>query len=390
LWRRKYHFAYEAYKERGLRRTDSFVTLFCKDDLEMGEPSKAPRAIQFRNPVFALEQARFTKPIEEWFYKLRDEYDTLIVGKSDPFTIANTIIDKSKNFEDPVFLLLDASKFDTCVSRPWLEYCRDFYLTLFSKKYHRKIKHLWNQTLINRGFTGKGVQFKTTATRMSGDMDTGLGNSIIMWTMLTQFLRVCKVKGSILVNGDDSVVVISRKDLHKVRDMSFFKSLGFNMKFEVAMTINEVEFCQSRPLETDYGMTMARNPIRVMGRTSYRTKRVGKQLHRAFINTLGLCERAASWGVPIASQMATAMIETAKTEKRIFLNPWLESHYAAMNKWWKVGPPTISLSTRINFEIVWGISVPEQLRIEKSISVSLAPKPTKQQWEHYNLIINQF
>jgi len=225
---------------------------------------------------------------------------------------------------------------------------------------------------------------------MSGDMDTGLGNSIIMWTMLTQFLFTCSVKGSILVNGDDSVVVIGRKDLHKVRNMEFFKKLGFNMKFEVAFTLHDVEFCQARPLETDYGLTMARNPMRVMGRTSYRTKRVGKQLHRAFINTLGLCERAASWGVPIASEMATAMIEAASTEKKIFLSPWLENHYANMRKWWKIGCPTISLATRINFEIVWGISVTEQFRIEKSIHVNLVPKPSKTQWEHYNLVINQF
>jgi len=387
-WRTKYQMAYLTYKDRGLQRSDGYVNMFCKDDLEMGRPSKAPRAIQFRNPVFALEQARFTKPVEKWFYALKDEYDTKIVGKSDPFTIAEELCQKANKFANPCFLLLDASKFDTCVSKQWIEYCRDVYCKLFHKKYHRKIRMLWNQTIVNRGFTRQGVRYKTYGTRMSGDMDTGLGNSIIMWTMLKSFLLHNQVKGSILVNGDDSVVVIERTHLCRVSDMSFFKELGFNMKFEVAHNIDEVEFCQARIIETDYGVTMARNPARVMGRTSFRTTRAGKGEQRAFINTLGLCERAASWGVPIASAMASKMIEEAGTNRKIYINPWLEKHYAEMQKWWKTGDPSISLQTRCNFERVWGITVEEQLRIENSIRVKILAKPTAKQWEEYHYLTN--
>nr|WRQ65481.1 RNA-dependent RNA polymerase [Tolivirales sp.] len=389
LWRTKYQRAYNDYKDYGLQNKHSYLSLFCKDDLEMGSPSKAPRAIQFRHPIFMLEQARFTKPVEKWFYNQRDEWNTRIVGKSDPFTIAREIKNKAQCFQDPVFLLLDASKFDSCVDVKWLKYCTEIYRCLFGKRWSRKINYLWSKTYVNRGFTRKGVQFKTWGTRMSGDMDTGLGNSIIMWTMLKGFLRHAGVKGSILVNGDDSVVVIERRNLNKCKDMSYFTRNGFNMKFEIAMDESEVEFCQARILDTDYGPTMARRPDRVMGRTSYRTKRVKASDTWAFINTLGKCERAASWGVPIASALATKMIQAANTTRVVALSPWLMEHYVNMQRWWKNGEPTISLQVRNDFESIWGISVAEQLKIEQSIKVQPLVSPTRRQIEEYNYFVHE-
>lgn len=383
-WRTKYMYAQQSYHEQGVMNKHSRLTLFPKDDLEMGLPSKAPRAIQYRHPIFMLEQGRYTKSIEAWFYKLKDKYDTYIVGKSDPFTIANTLVKKASNFYNPTFLMLDASKFDSCVDVEWLKFCLEYYLTLFPKIYHRKIKWLWSKTYINKGYTKQGLKYKTHGTRMSGDMDTGLGNSIIMYTMLCNYLKEVGIsKYSILVNGDDSIVVIENKDLTASRNLDYFQRAGFNMKFEVAHSIEEAEFCQARLIETDYGQTMARNPQRVMGRTSWTTTQRSKSNYRAFVNTLGLCERAASWGVPIASTMATRMIEAANTTKRIFISPWLEQHYNGMRKWWKNGIPTISLNTRISFSNAWGISCEEQVDIEKRIKVNILMRPTKAHISEY-------
>jgi hypothetical protein len=387
-WRAKYFEAQQKYHEIGLLDRHSRVTLFCKDDLEMGVPAKAPRAIQYRNPIFALEQGRFTKPIEKWFYSLRDQYDTIIIGKADPFTIANALAEKSKHFSDPVYLMLDASKFDSCVDIRWLQICLSVYLRLFPGRFHRTINYIWKKTFLNQGRTRKGLRFKTSGTRMSGDMDTGLGNSIIMVLMLTAYMETQGVRHSLLVNGDDSLIVISKADLEKARDISCFKSYGFNMKFEVAHTINQAEFCQSRYMESDYGPTMARKPARIMGRTSWTTRDYGQSKIRAFVNTLGLCERAASFGVPIASTMATCMIQAAQTTKQIELKPWLKEHYLKMKKPWKTGHPTISLEARLSFQEAWDISPEEQLDIENSIKVKLMLTRHPRHEEEYEELIN--
>jgi len=387
-WRAKYFAAWQLYHEVGLLDRFGRTTLFCKDDLEMGRPEKAARAIQYRHPVFALEQGKFTKPIEKWFYHLRDEFGTLIVGKADPFTIAGELVNKSKHFADPVYLMLDASKFDSCVDIKWLQICLSIYLKLFPKRFHRTINFIWKKTFINRGSTRKGLKYRTHGTRMSGDMDTGLGNSIIMYLMLTSYLQNHRIRHSLLVNGDDSLVVIARADLQKAKDISIFTTFGFNMKFEVAQTIQQAEFCQSRLIFSDYGPTMARKPARIMGRTSWTTRDYGVKNTRSFVNTLGLCERAASFGVPIASTMATKMINVANTHRTVTLKPWLAEHYLTMKKPWKIGHPKISLETRLSFYDAWDIEPQDQIDIENSIRVNLLLTRHPRHVEEYDELIN--
>lgn len=387
-WRKKYFDAWETYHSTGFLTKYSRVNMFVKDDLEMACPIKAPRAIQFRHPVFALEQGRFTKPLELWLYAKLDEYGTKIFAKSDPFTVAASLLEKSKNFYDPVFLMLDASKFDSCVDKDWLKIVLACYLMLFPKRFHHFIHYIWKQTFVNRGRTRKGLSFLTHGTRMSGDMDTSLGNCIIMFLMLKIYLLKHGVKHSLMINGDDSLIVIERRDLQKCRDISIFKEFGFNMKFEVAFNIEEAEFCQARFMQSHYGPTMSRNPIRILGRTSWTTNRYGRKDIRAFLNTIGLCERAASYGVPIASVLATKLIEQAKTDKTVVLSPWLVEQYMQKCRPWKTGPPVITLEARFSFEAAWGITVADQLRIEQSIKIMPNYQISFDQRDYYDSLIN--
>lgn len=387
-WRKKYFDAQQLYHATGLMKKYSAVNMFVKDDLEMTCPIKAPRAIQYRHPVFALEQGRFTKPMEEWLYAKTDEFGTKIFAKSDPFTVAAMLLAKSKNFSEPVYLMLDASKFDSCVDKEWLKIILKCYLKLFPRKYHRFLCYIWKQTFVNRGRTRKGLTFLTHGTRMSGDMDTSLGNCIIMFLMLKIYLIKHNIKHSLMINGDDSLIVIERRDLAKSRDIGIFKEFGFNMKFEVATNIEEAEFCQARFINTDYGPTMSRNPIRILGRTSWTTTKYGRKDIRAFLNTIGLCERAASYGVPIASALATKLIEMAATSRKVTLSPWLTQQYLDKLRPWKTGPPKITLETRTSFESAWGISVADQLRIENSIKVTPVFTITNDQRDDYDSLIN--
>lgn len=386
-WRLKYLTALKHYEDFGLVHRDRLVSMFGKDDLYMCAPEKAPRAIQFRRPVFALEQARFTKAVEEWFYHMRDEYDTFIVAKSDPFTVASHLLKKTACFANPAFLMLDASKFDSCVDVVWLKIVMQFYLKLFHPRHHPRIRWLWQRTFVNYGSSRSGLRYRTWGTRMSGDMDTSLGNCLIMWTMLKVFCERAGVRHSIMVNGDDSLVVVERSALPKLRDLSIFKDFGFNMKFEVAFDVEQAEFCQSRLVHTKYGPTMARNPERVLGRSTWSTSKLAGSRKRGHLLTLGHCERAASWGVPIASVLATKMIQAAGNAKPRFINPWLFERYQQM-RWWRAGQePIIDLETRLSYEQAWGVSPERQLHIERSIVVRPTLRPSEKQRGQYRLLL---
>jgi len=202
-------------------------------------------------------------------------------------------------------------------------------------------------------------------------------------------MRSCNIdKYSILVNGDDSVVVIEKSQLAVTRNLNIFRYYGFNMKYEVTDDFSRLDFCQARPVETDYGWTMARRPDRLLGRTSWSVKMFGKTKMRSFVHTLGVCERAASWGVPVASALATKMIESTVGARMMKLSPWLTEHYALMQRWWKNGKPSVSNIARVSFYEAWDISPEEQMKIEASILVRLVARPTELQLQYYHDLVN--
>lgn len=389
-YKRKYMEAHKTYHRVGLQNYMARVNMFCKDDSYTDPPEKAPRAIQYRHPTFMLEMGRFTKAVEVWFYHLRDEYDTLIVGKTDPYTIGSELVKKSKFFDNPVYLMLDASKFDTCVDVKWLKLVVRCYKLLFPTRFHRTIDWLWKQTYINKGRTKAGLRYKTRGTRMSGDMDTGLGNSMIMYLMLTQYLKTAGVKGSIMVNGDDSLVVVSRVNLSKLMDIKIFKTFGFSMKFDVAYDIQEAEFCQSRLVWTDYGPAMSLNPLRAINRLAWTTEKYSARHARQYVNTVALCNRAAHWGMPILYPLAEALKRLVKSEKEILMRTYDHEWRQMLQRWWRLKDlATISLDTRLSFERAWGISVYHQEQMECNLRTKVIYAPTQEQLMNYHYMLLQ-
>lgn len=378
-WRTKYLKAKKSLLANGLKPYHSNLTMFVKDDKEHGEPSKAGRAIQYRSPEFCLMQAIFTKPVEKWFYNLREADGSLVVGKCDGYKIAEALETKASNYKNPCFILLDASKFDTCVDIKWLKWVMKVIRACFPKKFWKLIYKLWSQTLINIGRTNKGLKYRTHGTRASGDMDTGLGNSIIMWSMLTRYLDLAGVKGSILVNGDDSVLVLDRSDLHLL-DERCFKRWGFNMKREVVYSIDDVEFCQAKIVRTEYGVTMARNPVRVLRRTGWST--ILYRDKASFARGLGLCENAASYGVPIAGVIGQKLMEFGSTRPR-FVNTYMYDLFKLMDAPWKRFKPNITSEARVSYYLAWGITPADQIIIENSFKPTLTPVCTEEQISLY-------
>lgn len=379
-WKQKYKSARASLLSNGLQPWHSILTLFVKDDKEHGQPEKAGRAIQYRSPEFCLSQAVYTKAVEEWFYDLVEKDGSIIVGKKDGYAVAKALETKFQNYKRPVALEADASKFDTCVDIKWLKKILQILFRIFPKKHRKQLYKLWSQTFINRGRSRKGLKYKTWGTRASGDMDTGLGNSIIMYLMLRQWLKLANVNGSILVNGDDSVVVIEHEDLNKMRDMTCFNRWGFNMKLGVAHGLHEVEFCQSKVIRSDYGLVMARNPVRVMRRTGWTT--TYRRDQKRFLLGLGLCENAASFGVPIAGPLAKLMIQ-AGGGTPIFSGSYEYETFRKLDSPWKHLPMSISGETRVSYWQAWGITPEEQIKIETSAYVGVIRECTEKQVRSY-------
>lgn len=324
--RLKYHNAYLKYCDI-IGDVPGRITAFVKPDkINPFEKLFAiPRAIQYREPVYAVALAQFLKPLEHMLYKFKflSEWctsGTRFVAKGmNQKDRAYALIKKTKQFVTFAVVSLDMSRFDMHVNKELLKVEHLFYNLIVQ---HPNLVKLLKVQLKNRGSYKNRKNFdewlKYTAEgrRMSGDMNTALGNCILMILMTILYLESLKVKYELLDDGDDLLVIIDacNVDLLKTTVTEFYLGFGMNVKIEgVAYTIPEVQFCQSSPINTANGWKFVRNPFKIMS-TSLSGSRwaCDSERHlRSMVLGQGICEGVLNDGVPVLAAYANALVRNA-------------------------------------------------------------------------------
>jgi hypothetical protein len=257
--RKLYEEAAESLLSRSVTRKDSEVKVFVKyektDYTRKSDP--VPRVISPRNPRYNVELGCFLRPIEE---RIFHSLSQLFEGKKTVFKGMNAadsgrrMFDLWSSFRNPVAVGLDASRFDQHVSTQALKWEHQQYPKCFPKSYHKKLNKLLGWQLKNtcRGYTEDGkLKYTKEGGRMSGDMNTSLGNCILMCSMIKQYSLCRGVRVLLANNGDDCVVFMEASDLGRFSQGldEWFRAMGFNMTVEPpCYTFEEIEFCQTHPV----------------------------------------------------------------------------------------------------------------------------------------------
>jgi hypothetical protein len=156
---------------------------------------------------------------------------------------------------------LDASRFDQHVGVDALKFEHGIYNMLFQSK---ELRNLLSMQLNNVGFascnTGKFKYIKK-GSRMSGDMNTSLGNKILMCLMAKSYIDKKKFRIAFVNNGDDCLMILEKKNLNHLSDLqSYFVDFGFKIVCEPPVyEVEHIEFCQCRPLLCNGIWRMVRN-----------------------------------------------------------------------------------------------------------------------------------
>lgn len=361
--------ALESLNHESINSDDAKVRMFIKADKFHDPEVKAPRAIQYRSKKYCLELARFVHPIEEALYSTIDWTGTTMCAKGRNLKErAADLLEKSKHFSDPLFVCLDHSKFDAHITTELLKIESHFYQRLFAGGDRKKIRYLMRMQLVNKGTTKSGTTYKTNGTRMSGDQNTALGNTALNMLILTEWLG--NIKHSMYVDGDDSVVIIECADEVKLPPLaSTMAEMSMETKIETTKIFEHVDFCQSRPVETQEGWRLVRNPTRVLSRIGWSVYPMSNLELRRWVRSVGLCEMVTGRGVPILQQIGL-LFSTAGNGRYLVT----DKHYDAshlQHQVDRVKPISITASTRYSFEQAWGISVEQQLLIEHTLRVSV-------------------
>lgn len=360
--------AKESLREYDVEDADGKVRMFLKADKAHEEygtiPSYgAPRCIQYRNKRYCLRLATFLHPVEEHVYGMLDQSKTPIFAKSRNLVQRGMdLYEKFSHFNDPVILCLDHSKFDAHVGLELLRLEHTFYKRCYSSEDRQELSYLLHMQNRASGGTKNGTHYKTVGTRMSGDQNTGLGNSIINYAMLADFAKQEGLNACFYVDGDDSVIICENP--HRAVSPAFFEQFGMSTKLEACTTkFCELEFCQTRPVWDGVQWRMVRNPARLIARLQWAVQNITVGGRGKYLRSIGLCEMALGVGLPVGQYLGHLL---SKQGKGYMVTG---NHYAAQREFQR--PQSVSLipptmEARLGYEETWGIPVSEQLEIERT------------------------
>jgi hypothetical protein len=382
--RLRYEQAVDRYLRFGVRAFDAHCTMFVKSERFDGHAkvNPDPRPITFRSSVFCVALAQYLQPIEHYIYSMSGfscgvPPSRNIAKGLNQSQRAELLRSKMQHFKAPVVVSLDASRFDKHVDYELLKIEHSVYL------YHNylfEFAWLLHQQLESVVSSKYGLKYRVRGRRMSGDMNTALGNCLIMLIMLFAFAKHLQLPiWDCLDDGDDCLLIIEQEALDSVLGcvVEHFLDYGMEMKVEsVADSLHKVVFCQSSVVEfadarykfvRDYRAVISKSlcGIRHWQDANYRLK---------VLRAIGLCELVLNLGVPVLQEFALAILrnvgrpvklDLASDGLRARVIRELRSIGCSIEN---VKPQPIKEVARLSFAVAFGLPVDEQLYLENQLS----------------------
>lgn len=317
--RKLYTDAANQLRERGWSKRDARIKAFVKfEKLNFTKKcDPAPRVIQPRSPVYNIALGRFTRKIESDMYSALakewgDNDEELVVMKGLTVEeVAGQMRRKWCKFKHPVAIGLDASRFDQHVSYEALVWEHRIYNSIFKSP---ELAALLKLQLNNSGVAyldGHKLSYTARGTRASGDMNTSLGNCVIMCSLIREYVRELGIVAELVNNGDDCVLFMEKRDHYKLEGLSaWFMRYGFEMEVEDPVyEFEEVVFCQAQPVLvsslTDKWV-MVRQPQSAIGKDALCLNAKSEHMYRQWSYQVGVGGLALYGDMPVYCELYKA------------------------------------------------------------------------------------
>lgn len=269
-----------------------------------------PRLVQPRSPEYNVLLGCYTKACEHRLYSDLAEVagdDLPVVGKGmSSQELGEIIASKWGRYADPVCVGFDQSRFDQHISAAAMSYEHRYYQCYFHSSELDKLLKLQLKTsgviTCEDGF----IKYTIDGGRSSGDMNTGCGNTIVQFAILHSYCENFHFSRlpSFLVNGDDSLIICERADLHLLDGLpDFCADLGFVLTVEPPVFILEqVSFCQMNPVWNGKQYVMMRSFPRCVEKDSFIATKVSPVDFPAYLASIGEAGVAINAGVPVLQE----------------------------------------------------------------------------------------
>jgi hypothetical protein len=337
------------------------VKSFVKD--EPYPEYKYPRLINARVDEAKVLLGPFFKCVENVVFKYPDFIKKIPVDQR-----AKYILDHVSQ-SDCFYFETDYSQFEAHFKK---ETMKAVEFVLYDHMLQRHPDHDQIMTLLERMLLGKnhikGKRFtaEVEATRMSGEMNTSLGNGFFNMMLMKYFESIGLLKNlKGVYEGDDG---LSSSTIEPPKP-EYFKTLGLSVKLIRHESISTAKFCGLTFDETT--LTNITDPISVFLKFGWTKDRYNYCSHKTRISLMrskAMSLRAEFNSCPIISSFAHNVYRLTKGsryttkhmnvyEREKFKNSTSKFDFNTL--------PNVSHSTRLLFERLYGFSVAEQIRIEK-------------------------
>lgn len=366
--------ALESLAKDPLTKADARLSSFVK--FEKQDIGKAPRVINPRSPRYNLELARYLKFAEKKIFNGINE----VFGARTPMTVikgvnadvaAQVVRAKWDCFGEPVAVGLDASKFDMHVSVEALKYEHSVYTTLFGDQ-HLKELLSWQLRNAGRAYVADGhVDFDMVGTRSSGDINTSLGNCIIMCALVHAYAKKRGVTIELCNNGDDCVVVMESADLHKFLTGldGWFRRKGFAMVAEEPVyEFEQIEFCQTHPVHLSTGYRMVRNHNAVLQKDPMCLLSIpNDKAYRKWCGAVGKCGEMLNRGVPVQYNFAQVFSRNGTTVTDAHME-YVYANRSVLRNAQGCGDARVDARARVSYYYAFGVRPDEQVCSEQLLN----------------------
>jgi hypothetical protein len=209
---------------------------------------------------------------------------------------------KWDRLHSPVCVGMDASRFDQHVSVQALQFEHSVYNALFRSKH---LKWLLNMQIKNRGVARASdgyFKYETEGSRMSGDMNTSMGNKLLMCLMSLSYLTSLNIPFEYANNGDDCLIFLNKQDLSALNNLeSYFRTFGFDIVREKPVyEFEQLEFCQTQPVCCNGIWRMVRKPATCLSKdASCVNLGHNVDMYRRLLLDIGNCGMTTAADVPV-------------------------------------------------------------------------------------------
>jgi hypothetical protein len=373
-----YERACEKVSMRGYRAKDAILSTFIKYEKlpEIVGKRLVPRLVQPRKPEYNVCVGRYIRHLEHTIFALVGRVynsDVPVIMKGyNAFSRAHHMRRSWDRIASPCAIGLDATRFDQHVNPSLLRWEHERYLSFYSGGDRRELAKILKAQVRNKGYircADGTISYSVYGGRCSGDMNTALGNCLIMCATVysyMQFLGIGHCDYALINDGDDCVLIVHSDDAPRVIEgiPNFFNQVGLLMKVEKPVFVFEdISFCQTHPVWDGREWRLVRSyPESISKDATVLRDVTHPRVFPRYLRALGDCGIALTAGIPIFQEFYECMRRSASGTPLV--DPMLETGMARLAYGLSPRYEAVSDDARVSFWKAFGVLPEVQIEFE--------------------------